>query len=372
MAKWKQIRSIEELKQLANDVLLECAIILNGGAYSRKYVSFNPDDSKFYVTHCIDDAEAEYTVEELATQTNFIEAMEKGAFVVDEEAVAERYEAPDDTPEEQIKEPIECDDNNPKDKVVRIVVACLNAEGEPDFYFLLVNDDRKGEEVDDWDCIEQTAIAQAKDEGYEGPFIVYDCDSYSAGRKIAECFEWKSLDEWAYMIRPEFRQPVQKVDHIVVFQKIRVGAEIEFLKDGGVFYKKGDRGEVVDLFNEKNIYVKRNGFSRIAVCINDIRLIEEEVPAVEPAKRDELVAQVATDKTGKTVIPQGGVQYPVAKKKKRPVYVGWEIACKCGSHNAYPDPISPHDDYHCPDCGHTGLSDEFEPIKQLRMEEDDE
>lgn len=67
-----------------------------------------------------------------------------------------------------------------KDLIERCVLACRNTSGEPDFAFVKV---RCNEEMQALGCHYDTAILWATENGYEGPFIVWDA---------VECPEWLS------------------------------------------------------------------------------------------------------------------------------------------------------------------------------------
>ena len=72
--------------------------------------------------------------------------------------------------------------------VVKTVVACYNASGEPDFFFVLVELSRdyflEGRHY-------QAAGEQAENEGYEGPFVMYD-EYDPPGDSFIGLFEWAS------------------------------------------------------------------------------------------------------------------------------------------------------------------------------------
>lgn len=80
-----KIKDIEELKALAtkeeDDGPLECFIALAGGvARSSKDIYYDASKEKpWEVYHDVDDHRAWYTDEELRTQTNIVEAIERGA-----------------------------------------------------------------------------------------------------------------------------------------------------------------------------------------------------------------------------------------------------------------------------------------------------
>lgn len=84
----KRIESLDELKRLSDmrviEEPLECFIALKGGLISRKNIYYDSGEEKFHVFHSIDDTEGEYTEKELCEETNVVNAMNKGALLVDE------------------------------------------------------------------------------------------------------------------------------------------------------------------------------------------------------------------------------------------------------------------------------------------------
>jgi len=80
----RRIRTIRQLKKLAKNGL-ECFILLNGGLRSSKYISYHPEENKFYVFNYIDDSEQELTESQLldSEYTNIGQALEKGALIMD-------------------------------------------------------------------------------------------------------------------------------------------------------------------------------------------------------------------------------------------------------------------------------------------------
>lgn len=65
MPNGKRIKDLDELRKLAtldadNEDPLECAIQLNYGAFSRKFIQWLPEDKVWYVYHCIDEEEDNY------------------------------------------------------------------------------------------------------------------------------------------------------------------------------------------------------------------------------------------------------------------------------------------------------------------------
>lgn len=76
----RQIKTIEELKELAKDKQADCFISLAGGlARSSKTVEFMTDENKFLVYNDIDGSDQTLTAEELSTESNIGEAIQKGA-----------------------------------------------------------------------------------------------------------------------------------------------------------------------------------------------------------------------------------------------------------------------------------------------------
>lgn len=74
---------------------------------------------------------------------------------------------------------------------VKCVVACHNASGEPDFYFCIIQCNESDYELGrHYDMVE----VYAKEQGYEGPFVVYDeneCPEW-----LLEHFVWESASIW--------------------------------------------------------------------------------------------------------------------------------------------------------------------------------
>lgn len=82
----KQIKSLDQLKKLASEDLVDCHIRLNGGCISSKQIQFAEgcDDGKDWsVFSSIDGEFEEFTEAELGTETNIISAIEKGALFLD-------------------------------------------------------------------------------------------------------------------------------------------------------------------------------------------------------------------------------------------------------------------------------------------------
>ena len=77
----KKIKTIDQLKQLAEDGI-ECCILLNHGVYSVKYISWSVDT--FYVFNYIDESDQELTEDQIMDDnyTNIGKAMKMGALVI--------------------------------------------------------------------------------------------------------------------------------------------------------------------------------------------------------------------------------------------------------------------------------------------------
>ena len=74
------------------------------------------------------------------------------------------------------------------DKTIKMIVACTNASGEPDlFFFKLKTNDEYIESMLAVDRARQIA----EDEGYEGPYVVYD-ETDRAGKAMLDKFVWES------------------------------------------------------------------------------------------------------------------------------------------------------------------------------------
>lgn len=51
------ITSLDHLKRLSSDTVLECFILLNGSLKSSKTIEYNTDEGLFYIWNLIDDTE---------------------------------------------------------------------------------------------------------------------------------------------------------------------------------------------------------------------------------------------------------------------------------------------------------------------------
>ncbi len=80
--KSKVIKSIDELKILA-DKGIEVSILLAGGiARSTKFVDYNKKTKKFYIENYIDGSKEKLTEKQLAKYTNIPEAIKKNALIL--------------------------------------------------------------------------------------------------------------------------------------------------------------------------------------------------------------------------------------------------------------------------------------------------
>jgi len=78
-----KIKSIAELKKLAQKRGFECVVLLNGGLGSRKTVSYNPVTKMWRVRNHIDDSRQVLTTRQLNTKsyTHVGEAIKKNALI---------------------------------------------------------------------------------------------------------------------------------------------------------------------------------------------------------------------------------------------------------------------------------------------------
>jgi hypothetical protein len=78
----KTIKTLAELKKLSNDKTFECAILLYGGLFSRKYITY--DGKHFHIENCIDNTSQKLNAKQLMDKdyTNIGYALEKGALVI--------------------------------------------------------------------------------------------------------------------------------------------------------------------------------------------------------------------------------------------------------------------------------------------------
>lgn len=78
---YTKIKSIKELKKLAEYKVADCFISLGGGNIrSSKDITYYPETDIFKVFNHIDDSEQLLTVEGLSTNSNIAEAIKNGRF----------------------------------------------------------------------------------------------------------------------------------------------------------------------------------------------------------------------------------------------------------------------------------------------------
>lgn len=71
----------------------------------------------------------------------------------------------------------------------RMVVACTNSSGEPDFAFVRVRcTDEQRDDGDDYEA----AKKWASENDYEEPMVAFNCEVDSAGKSIVDLFTWES------------------------------------------------------------------------------------------------------------------------------------------------------------------------------------
>ncbi len=81
---WIKVETVKHLKVLAANETKEFAIALQGGLIARKLVQYNTEDNIFYVDDLVTGCDEEYTEEELAKETNIVNAIKSGAFYLEE------------------------------------------------------------------------------------------------------------------------------------------------------------------------------------------------------------------------------------------------------------------------------------------------
>lgn len=82
-------------------------------------------------------------------------------------------------------------------KYLRMMIACVNANGESDFFFLKVGADKN--QIENGDHY-NFAEAIAEEQGYEHPMVSFD-EKDSAGKAILEHFVWDSAS--MYLMPPK-------------------------------------------------------------------------------------------------------------------------------------------------------------------------
>ena len=75
----KKIETLEELKTLASEDMIDCFIMFNGGLRSSKQIEYDIDRDEWYIFNEIDGEEQYLNTKELEDETNIIEALNKGS-----------------------------------------------------------------------------------------------------------------------------------------------------------------------------------------------------------------------------------------------------------------------------------------------------
>lgn len=75
------------------------------------------------------------------------------------------------------------------ENVYRMILACTNSQGEPDFAFVKVK--CTSEDCDEYED-KSRAIQWAEENDYEAPFVVFNCTLDSAGKAIEDNFKWET------------------------------------------------------------------------------------------------------------------------------------------------------------------------------------
>lgn len=79
----KFIRTLTQLKRLAQYEGIECFIAFRGGLRSSKFIRFNKSLKNFWVFNYIDDTELCLSEKELKEDTNIYKAIKKGCLILD-------------------------------------------------------------------------------------------------------------------------------------------------------------------------------------------------------------------------------------------------------------------------------------------------
>ena len=73
----KKIETLEELKVLASEDMIDCFIMFNGGLRSSKQIEYDIDRDEWYIFNEIDGEEQFLSTKDLDDETNIIEALNK-------------------------------------------------------------------------------------------------------------------------------------------------------------------------------------------------------------------------------------------------------------------------------------------------------
>ena len=75
----KKIETLEELKVLASEDMIDCFIMFNGGLRSSKQIEYDIDRDEWFIFNEIDGEDQYLNTKDLEEETNIIEALSKGA-----------------------------------------------------------------------------------------------------------------------------------------------------------------------------------------------------------------------------------------------------------------------------------------------------
>ena len=83
----KCITSLDHLKEISKEVNFECQLLLKGGLFSRKTISYDPEEFEWTMYNHIDDSEDVFISDDDFKQSYplLFEAIEKGALIYDPE-----------------------------------------------------------------------------------------------------------------------------------------------------------------------------------------------------------------------------------------------------------------------------------------------
>jgi len=78
-----KVETIDELKFICNDDPQDFFILLSHGLISRKRIFYDDISELFFVEDMVTSSSQEYTLQQLKTNTNIVNAIEKGAFYLE-------------------------------------------------------------------------------------------------------------------------------------------------------------------------------------------------------------------------------------------------------------------------------------------------
>ena len=84
--KFIKVKSLSHLKKLVANKTGDFRMQLNGGVFSRKYISYYPDKKRFWITNCIDDSEQDLTEKDIMNEKETLigKAIKYGALWLEE------------------------------------------------------------------------------------------------------------------------------------------------------------------------------------------------------------------------------------------------------------------------------------------------